>query len=130
MDRHTHSAQVQRMEVVDSGRRRRWSEDEKLRIVSESLGGPRLVSTTARRYGISPSLLFAWRRSFRAVPVGKSAAEPAFVPAVVVAEPSSAAARASSGRIEIILANGRRLRVDAGIEVAALARVVAALERP
>lgn len=131
MDRHTHSAQVQRMEVVDSGRRRRWSEDEKLRIVSESLGGPRLVSTTARRYGISPSLLFAWRRSFRAVPVGKSAAEPAFVPAVVVSEPSSAAApRASSGRIEIILANGRRLRVDAGIEVAALARVVAALERP
>ena len=130
MDRHTHSAQVQRMEVVDSGRRRRWSEDEKLRIVSESLGGPRLVSTTARRYGISPSLLFAWRRSFRAVPVGKSAAEPAFVPAVVVAEPSSAAARASSGRIEIILANGRRLRVDAGIEVVALARVVAALERP
>ena len=130
MDRHTHSAQVQRMEVVDSGRRRRWSEDEKLRIVSESLGGPRLVSTTARRYGISPSLLFAWRRSFRAVPVGKSAAEPAFVPAVVVSEPSSAAARASSGRIEIILANGRRLRVDAGIEVATLARVVAALERP
>ena len=118
------------MEVVDSGRRRRWSEDEKLRIVSESLGGPRLVSTTARRYGISPSLLFAWRRSFRAVPVGKSAAEPAFVPAVVVSEPSSAAARALSGRIEIILANGRRLRVDAGIEVAALARVVAALERP
>jgi len=130
MDRHTHSAQVQRMEVVDSGRRRRWSEDEKLRIVSESLGGPRLVSTTARRYGISPSLLFAWRRSFRAVPVGKSAAETAFVPAVFVAEPSSAAARALSGRIEIILANGRRLRVDAGIEVAALARVVAALERP
>jgi transposase len=118
------------MEVVDSGRRRRWSEDEKLRIVSESLGGPRLVSTTARRYGISPSLLFAWRRSFRAVPVGKSAAETAFVPAVFVAEPSSAAARALSGRIEIILANGRRLRVDAGIEVAALARVVAALERP
>jgi transposase len=43
MDGHTHSAQVQRLEVVESGRRRRWSEDEKLRIVADSLSGPRLV---------------------------------------------------------------------------------------
>ena len=52
MDSHTDSAQVRRLEVVESGRRRRWSEDEKLRIVVESLNGPRLVSATARRYGI------------------------------------------------------------------------------
>jgi transposase len=30
------SAQVERLEVVDTGRRRRWSEDEKLKIVLES----------------------------------------------------------------------------------------------
>src|SRR5436190_23223520 len=84
MDRHTHSEQVQRLAVVDMGRRRRWSEDEKLRIVTESLDGPRLVSSTARRYGISPSQLFAWRRSFRAAPTAKSEVGLAFVPAVVV----------------------------------------------
>jgi len=64
MDSHTHGGQVQRLEGVETGRRRRWSEDEKLRIVAESLSGPRLVSATARRYGISPSLLYTWRRFF------------------------------------------------------------------
>jgi hypothetical protein len=37
----------------------------KLRIVAESLSGPRLVSATAGRYGISTSLLFTWRRSVK-----------------------------------------------------------------
>ena len=37
MDSHKRSAQVERLEVVETGRRRRWSEDEKLRIVLESL---------------------------------------------------------------------------------------------
>jgi transposase len=58
MASHTHSAQVERLEVVDTGRRRRWSQEEKLPIVGERLSGPRLVSATARRYGISTSLLF------------------------------------------------------------------------
>ncbi len=51
MDSHKRSAQVERLEVVETGRRRRWSEDEKLKIVLESLRGPRLVAVTARRYG-------------------------------------------------------------------------------
>jgi len=49
MDRHTHSEQVQRLgSSIRDGRP--WSEDEKLRTVTESLGGPRLVSSTARRH--------------------------------------------------------------------------------
>jgi transposase-like protein len=60
----TDRAEVSRLEVVDTGRRRRWTEEEKLRIVSESLSGPRLVSSTARRYGITRSLLVTWRRQF------------------------------------------------------------------
>jgi|tagenome__1003787_1003787.scaffolds.fasta_scaffold20943196_3 transposase len=131
MDRHTHSGQVSRLDVIDTGRRRRWSEDEKLRIVTESLAGPRLVSTTARRYGISPSLLFAWRRSFGTEPVAAVVEEPAFVPAVVVPETKAAHQAVSSrGRVEIVLANGRRLIVDAMIDAGAVARLVAALERP
>ena len=66
MDGHTHSAQVGRLDVVDTGRRRRWSEDEKLKIVLESLQAPRQVSATARRHGISRSQLLQWRRVFRA----------------------------------------------------------------
>ncbi|WP_338075905.1 transposase [Bradyrhizobium zhanjiangense] len=39
--------------MVDTGRRRRWSEHEKLKIVLESLQAPRQVVATARRYGVS-----------------------------------------------------------------------------
>ena len=87
-----------RLEVVETGRRRRWSEDEKARIVLESLAGPRLVSATARRHGISRSQLLAWRRTLR---IERSEAEPVpgFVPAEIVPEARSAATpqRASVG---------------------------------
>ncbi|MGY3604054.1 MULTISPECIES: IS66 family insertion sequence element accessory protein TnpB [unclassified Bradyrhizobium] len=68
MDSDRRSAQVERLEVVDTGRRRRWSEDEKLKIVPESLQAPCQVAATARRYGVSRSLLLRWRRSFRPEP--------------------------------------------------------------
>ena len=129
MDSHTDSAQVRRLEVVESGRRRRWSEDEKLRIVAESLSGPRLVLATARRHGISPGLLYTWRRAFRVKPIGVEGSAPGFVPAIVVAEAQPGTARSGLGRMEIVVAKVRRIIVDAGVDAAALARVVAVLER-
>ena len=60
-----HRRSTKRLEVVETGRRRRWSDDEKLRIVLESLTPPRAISSTARRHGISRSLLMTWRRAFR-----------------------------------------------------------------
>jgi transposase len=126
MASHTHSAQVERLEVVDTGRRRRWSEEEKLRIVAESLSGPRLVSATARRYGISTSLLFTWRRACRQST--SQTADNGFVPAVVVPDVRPAAP-AGSGRIEIVLANRRRVIVDGGVNIAVLSQLVEALER-
>jgi transposase len=126
MASHTHSAQVERLEVVDTGRRRRWSEEEKLRIVAESLRGPRLVSATARRYGISTSLLFSWRRACRQSTSQSSNA--GFVPAVVVPDVRPAVP-AGSGRIEIVLANNRRVIVDGGVDIAVLSQLVEALER-
>ena len=77
----THSAQIGRLEVVEMGRRRRWSEDEKLKIVLESLQAPRQVSATARRYGASRSLLLKWRRLFRAEHKDASGRQIGFVPA-------------------------------------------------
>ena len=60
MDSDRRSAQLERLEVVDTGRRRRWSEDEKLKIVLESLQAPRQVAATARRYGFSRRRLDGW----------------------------------------------------------------------
>ncbi|WP_407121615.1 transposase [Bradyrhizobium sp. STM 3561] len=79
MDSHTIST-LNRLEVVDTGRRRRWSEEEKARIVLESLSEPRLVAATARRYGLSRSLLVTWRRAFAAT---GTKSEAGFVRAVV-----------------------------------------------
>ena len=132
MDGHTRSA-FGRLEVVETGRRRRWSEDEKARIVLESLAGPRLVSATARRHGISRSQLLAWRRTLQAERLAEPV--PGFVPAVIVPEPPSAATPASrcakpgDDRIEIVLARGRRVIVGTGVDAAALSRVLDLLER-
>jgi transposase len=129
MDSHTHNVQVGKLEVVDTGRRRRWSEDEKLRIVAESLSGPRLASSTARRHGISTSLLFSWRRAYRSETLTGTGGDPGFVPAVVVPEVRPTLQSESAGRMEIVLANGRRIIVDAGVDIATLARLLAVLER-
>src|SRR4030088_17764 len=82
MDSHKRSAQLERLEVVDTGRRRRWSEDEKLKIVLESLQSPRQISATARRYGVSRSLLIRWRRAFRAERNDGVGQQHGFVPAM------------------------------------------------
>jgi transposase len=51
-----------RVEVLDGvERRRRWSSDEKTRLVEETLVRGAKVSEVARRNGISASLLFTWR---------------------------------------------------------------------
>jgi len=115
--------------VVTADTRRRWSAEEKRAIVAEAAQGSFSVSRVARRHGISPSLLFRWRREFAASDRAlELPSEPAFIP---VALPSPAAcgpeARAS-GLIEIELAGGRRLRVDAGVDIGALKRIVDALE--
>ena len=130
MDSDKYSTQVERLEVVETGRRRRWTDDEKLRIVMESMQAPRAISSTARRYGISRSLLLNWRRSF--VPGagrrcgasirlcagdGRGGFEP------------SAPATPTSGQMVIEIGKDRRVIVDAGVDAAALARVLAILER-
>src|SRR4051794_33019767 len=130
MDSDRRSAQVERLEVVDTGRRRRWLEDEKLKIVLESLRAPRQVAATARRYGISRSLLLNWRRSFRPEQHDPEGQQIGFVPAVVVPEAApTVPAVPARGRMVIVVANGRRIIVDAGVDAGALARVLDVLDR-
>jgi transposase len=121
---------IEHLEVVETGRGRRWTEDEKLRIVAESLRGVRQVSSTARRHGISRSLLTTWRRQFRVQPHPDGEAGTEFVPAVVLPErPASSPPALSSTRMEIVISRDRRIIVDAGVDVTALARVLDLLER-
>lgn len=130
MDSNKFSTQVERLGVVETGRRRRWTDDEKLKIVLESMQAPRSISSTARRHGISRSLLLNWRRSFCTEPHGAAGEKYGFVPAMVVADPvPSAPAVPASGRMVIEIGKDRRVIVDAGVDAGALARVLAILER-
>lgn len=129
MDSHTHSAQFRPLEVVETGRRRRWTESEKLKIVLESLAAPRLVSSTARRHGISRSLLVLWRRTLATADTGD---EPGFVPAIVgpeIAPPevSSPPAPAPAAAIVIELACGARVTIGADATAAVIKAALQAL---
>ena len=54
---------ISRVEVITSvQRRRRWSAAEKVRLVEEAMQPGMSVSFVARRAGIAPSQLFAWKR--------------------------------------------------------------------
>jgi len=130
MDSNKFSTQVERLGVVETGRRRRWTDDEKLKIVLESMQAPRSISSTARRHGISRSLLLNWRRSVCTEPDGAAGEKSGFVPAMVVADLApSAPAVPASGRMVIEIGKDRRVIVDAGVDAGALARVLAILER-
>src|SRR6185295_20136541 len=53
------------VKVLGVERRRRWSYDEKVRLVEETLQAGETVCAVARRHGVAPSLLFTWRRQAR-----------------------------------------------------------------
>src|SRR5258707_12805944 len=101
--------QVGRLEVVEAGRRRGWSDDEKLRIVTESFQETRAISSTARRHGISRSLLMTWRRSFGPEPISPQSGQSGFARGVLAAEVEPAVApRATNG--QMVIFRGRRAR--------------------
>jgi transposase len=119
---------IEVLSADDLGRRRDWSEEEKVRIVEESLQGYRQGSATARRYGLSRSLLTTWRREYRSGLLSVSAST-GFVPlslSPAAASPEMTAPLRSDGdkTIEIGLPNGRRLTIPASLDPTILARLL------
>ena len=59
------TGKIDRVEVITSvQRRRRWSADEKARMVQETYAPGMSVSLVARQHGIAPNQLFSWRRLY------------------------------------------------------------------
>ena len=125
MDTLTDSHPITRLEIVDTGRRRRWSDSEKVRIVEESLAAPRLASATARRHGMSNQLLFAWRKAYREGRIGD---DPRFVPAKIVPDPPETEPEPVCHPIEIVSPNGWRALVNRNFDEQTLGRVLRLLE--
>lgn len=130
--------EVRRFEVITGAiGRRRWSIDERARILEETLVPGAVVSEVARRHGLTPQQLLTWRREARKA----AEAAPAFVPAVVIPEPVPAAELpAASPRrkrrsrqhrraaaIEIDVA-GVKVTIENGASPATIAAVLGALK--
>ena len=120
------------IEVITSvQRRRRWSRDEKLRIVAESAQPGRTASQVARDHGIAPGQLFIWRRQFLSEAIAGGGGGDGFVPVEIANEHAAAAfsgwTRAGERAIEIRLPNGIVIGVSNVVEVEPLRRVLTAL---
>jgi transposase len=98
-------------------RRRRWSAEEKARIVAESLAPEAVASVVARRHGIHRNQLYGWRRDLRRAAALEASALPHFVSVSVTPEAQGLVA------VEICLA-GAVVRVVPGVDLAFLAEVL------
>ena len=122
-------------------RRRKWTPERKVEILTEALEPGATVSAVAGRNGISRSQLYAWIRLAQSGDIPgiflNGQEKPLFVPVRIEAAPSSptpalaapaAQEQRRPGAIEIALTNGRLVRVDERIEPVRLAGLVAALD--
>jgi len=118
------------IEVLGTERRRRWSFQDKLRIVEETLHLGVTVTEVARRHGLAPSVVFTWRRLACEGRLGDTG--PVFMPVEITPVPAHTAPAASpprrTGLIEIVLGRGRRIRVDREVDAEALRRVLQVVE--
>jgi transposase len=141
------------IEVVE--RRRRWSTEKKLEVLIDALEPGASITAVADRHGVSRNLVYTWLRLSRegrlrglslergaaatfapveivgGSPAPRLSAAPVSLAPAHVPEPSArfaAPARRRTSAVEIALANGRVVKVDEGIDPAALAAIVAALD--
>ena len=113
-----------RIEVITGvERRRRWSEQDKARIVAESLKPGVIVAEVARRYGMHRNQLYGWRSAFGVQPAktGQARETQGFVPVTVV--PEAPEGPVSSAVIEIVIGSVS-VRLTGAINAAALRQVL------
>jgi len=133
---HTRAQEVRGEVLTGPERRRRWSLEQKLRILAQSVAPGSSAALVCRLHGISSGQLYTWRRQFRTgeltgfapvrlvPPVEElpSAAVP-IEPAPTLAEPD----RPVEGIIEVELPSGVKLRLTGAVNEGAVRRVLSAL---
>ena len=133
---HTRAREVRGEVLTGPERRRRWSLEEKLRILAQSVAPGSSASLVCRLHGISSGQLYTWRRQFRTgeltgfapVVLARPVAELPLAAAPVDPVPTLAASdRPADGIIEVELPSGVKLRLTGAVDEAALRRVLSAL---
>jgi len=120
-----------RIEVLTGpGRRRKWSDDDKARIVAETLTPGAVVTAVARRWQVCPQQVFGWRREMRLGTSGGSVAALEFVPivsAVPAPAPEPAPLPPSPAPPIAVKLSGAVLRVLPGTDATLLTTVLRAI---
>jgi transposase len=128
-----------RIELISgTSRRRRWSEEERARILTESFAPGANISAVARRHGVSGGLLHCWRKQARALASEEASADtPRFIPIAIADErgcqrsgaTTAKDSRSPPERMIEIETSGALVRVPIGADSKTLSIVLAALRR-
>jgi transposase len=112
-------------------RRRRWSDEEKLRIIREAMEPGVRYADVARRHDISAPQLYQWRVALREGRLVDPASDLAgFIEVRPEESETPCAPDAVTGRalIEVVTIGGRVLRAPASLPCADLRRLIRAVE--
>ncbi|HUA56740.1 MAG TPA: transposase [Candidatus Sulfotelmatobacter sp.] len=126
---------VQRVEIISAKEpRRRWSDDEKRRLVAAAFAPGAVISHVARVHGVATSCLFAWRKRFPGLADGITPEATRLIPVMVdgaigpaAPGPFDSAVPPLPRHAVITWPDGLRLEIPVGYPAAALKTLIAAL---
>lgn len=126
MDAHEDTPRIQILSVSDTGRRRRWADGEKVRIVEESHRDGVTLAEVARRHEISRSMLYDWRYRHKLGLFGCSSPFMRLVPMESGPQPDVVPALSAPQPIVMTIDLGERCRVTipADFDMEAAARLL------
>lgn len=120
--------------LTGAERQRRWSTELKLSILQEAFSADGSVSDVARRHDVHPQQIYAWRKKF-SPPELKSPETVSFTPVSLIGGSESpsdgstrSCVRSRRNDVEIVLRNGRLLRIAADMDLEVLSSLVACVE--
>lgn len=114
--------------AASAPKNRRYTAEQKARIVSETFQPGVMVRDVAHRHGVNAKLVSAWRTAARAgeLALFNPRDMPDFVPLVVEADPSANCRSEACGRLDVVV-GAVTVRLDGATDVTRLAQIVQAL---
>lgn len=110
-------------------RRRRWTDEQRLQILTEAFAPGACPTEVARRHEVSTGLLYTWRKKLSVgvvAPVSAAVGCPGFAEAVIV-DDHTAATPVAGAALVIELARGRRITIFPSASPALAAAALKAL---
>ncbi len=117
--------------IIATERRRRWTDEEKLSILREVGVDGSSATDVARRHDIARPQIYRWRWNLRQKGLWPDPSGSVFLtldPPLASVEDKTAPADPGGPSAEIVLLNGRQLRLRGGMDDADVARLIRVAE--